>query len=59
MPDATPTKSSIPDVPPIGVADVVGGPPRDDAGCEGGGASFHIQKLIDNNGARIRTVTYL
>lgn len=39
MPDATPTSSSRPEVPPNGVALVVGGPPKDEAGCEGGGAS--------------------
>lgn len=39
MPDATPTNSSRPEVPPSGVALVVGGPPRDEAGWDGGGAS--------------------
>uniref|UniRef100_A0A1A9VXK6 Uncharacterized protein n=1 Tax=Glossina austeni TaxID=7395 RepID=A0A1A9VXK6_GLOAU len=39
-PDATPTSSKVPDVPPNGVALVVGGPPSEEAGCEGGGASI-------------------
>uniref|UniRef100_A0A1A9W9V3 Uncharacterized protein n=1 Tax=Glossina brevipalpis TaxID=37001 RepID=A0A1A9W9V3_9MUSC len=39
-PDATPTNSKVPEVPPNGVALVVGGPPREEAGCEGGGASI-------------------
>lgn len=39
MPDATPIKSKIPEAPPTDVDAVVGGPPKDDAGCEGGGVS--------------------
>ena len=39
MPDATPTNSRRPEVPSNGVALVVSGPPKEDAGCDGGGAS--------------------
>lgn len=39
-PETTPTKRSKPEVPPNGVEVVVGGPPNDEAGCEGGGASI-------------------
>uniref|UniRef100_A0A1B0A7G3 Uncharacterized protein n=1 Tax=Glossina pallidipes TaxID=7398 RepID=A0A1B0A7G3_GLOPL len=45
-PDATPTSSKVPDVPPNGVALVVGGPPSEEAGCEGGGASITIDIFI-------------
>lgn len=45
MPAATPTKSSSPEVPPNGVALVVGGPPSEEAGCEGGGASVALLKI--------------
>ena len=39
-PDMTPTSNSMPEVPPNGVELVVGGPPpKDDAGCDGGGAT--------------------
>lgn len=49
MPDATPTSSSKPEVPPNGVALVVGGPPSDEAGCEGGGASVALLKIHQSN----------
>lgn len=39
MPDATPTSNRRPEVPSNGVALVVSGPPREEAGWDGGGAS--------------------
>lgn len=65
MPDATPTNSSKPEVPPNGVALVVGGPPSDEAGCDGGGASVvhfkeqqskcSIKDKFKTNGRRRKT----
>lgn len=40
VPEATPTSNNSPGVVPIGVEVVVGGPPSDEAGCDGGGASI-------------------
>lgn len=60
MPEATPTSNSMPDVLPAGLELAVGGPPNDEAGCDGGGESvFRVFVNVIYDEANVRNEKYI